>query len=122
MKTHAEVHEAIEGIVAGTRLTTFMVTTNSFRGEDGTTAVEWACTISSGRQPEFFFRTRDPDELVGEVRKGVDRRRAFFAVPVLESLRGAPPRDTALPDPKSNPMSPLPGELPYSPTEGSGEF
>jgi hypothetical protein len=102
MKTHAEVHEEVERIIQGTRLQTFMVTTNSFRSEDGTVAVEWACTISSGRQPEFFFRSRDPNTLVEEVRKGVDRRRAFFAVPSLDTLRGVPPKDTALPDPKQS--------------------
>lgn len=122
MMTHAEVHEAVERIVSGTRLTEFMVSTNSFRSDDGSVAVEWACTISSGRRPEFFFRSRNPDKLVQEVREGVDRRRSYFAIvqPALDSLRGAAPKDTALPEPavtKSGAKVYSPGQ--YHPT---GEF
>jgi hypothetical protein len=104
MITHADVHEQIDRIISGTRLTSFMVTTNSFRSEDGSVAVEWACTISSGRAtPEFFFRSRDADELVTAVRKGVDLRRPHFAIRALEAVRTPPPVDTAFADPKVGP-------------------
>lgn len=127
MKTHADVHEAIEQLITGTRLTEFMVTTNSFRKEDGTTAVEWACCINSGRRdPEFYFRSRDPDNLIAEITKGVDARRGFFAINnrSLESLRGPAPRDTSMPTPRQRdrmtaPTEPTPETGHYHPT---GEF
>lgn len=101
MRTHAEVHEAIEKIIAGTRLNEFMVTTNSFRAADGSVAVEWACCISGegNKHPEFYFRSRDPDSLVTHVREGVERRRMAFQIKTLDSLQGPPPKDTALADP-----------------------
>lgn len=98
MKTHAEVHEAVEGLISGTRLTEFMVTTKSWRAEDGSIAVEWGCCISSGRRhPEFYFSVRDPDTLIANIRDGIDRRRSEFRIyeRALDSLRGAPPKSTA---------------------------
>lgn len=103
MMTHAEVHEEIERLVSGTRLTSFMVTTNSFRSEDGSVAIEWACTISSGRAtPEFFFRSRTAHELIASVRAGVERRRPFFQcdASALDNLRTPPPADSARRDPR----------------------
>jgi len=108
MKTHAEVHEAVEEICHGTRLNEFMIETKSFRHEDGSITVEWACCIGSGRKyPEFFSRSRDPEMLVEAVRKGVELRRPMFAIAdrSLDTLRGTPPKDTALPDPP--PTKPL---------------
>jgi hypothetical protein len=99
MKTHAEVHEEVARILHGTRLLTFMVTTNSFQGEDGAISVEWAATISSGREPVFYFRARDSEKLLAEVRAGVDRRRSFYSIrsatDPLSGLHGYPPGDTS---------------------------
>jgi hypothetical protein len=111
MRTHAEVHEAVEEICRGTTLTEFMIETRSFRHDDGAVAVEWGACIASGRKwPAFYFRANDPDKLVADVRMGVGRRRAQFAIAdkSLDSLRGKPPKDTTpsadtLPEPKPSP-------------------
>lgn len=90
--THADVHLEIRRICSGTRLTSFMVSTNSFEDETGC-VVEWCVTISSGRNPEFYFRARDPEQLVEEARAGIALRRPFFAAPLgpLESVDGPAP-------------------------------
>jgi len=95
MMTHAEVHEEVERICSGTRLTNFTVTTQSIRSEDGSVTVEWGCVISSGRAPEFYYRSRSPNELVSRVAAGVHARRPYFAMvsESLNTLRTEPPKD-----------------------------
>ena len=96
--THAEVHEEVERICSGTRLTNFTVTTQSIRSEDGSVTVEWGCVISSGREPVFYYRSRTPDDLIARVSAGVLARLPYFAInpDALNTLRGAPPKDTFL--------------------------
>jgi len=117
--THADVHESIARTLHGTTLLSFMVTTQSIQHEDGSIAVEWSVVISSGREPVIYQRARDPEKLVNDTRVAVDRRRAFYSAtpPILKTLRGAPPADTALADPKRSPSEPPS----YNPTAG-GEF
>jgi hypothetical protein len=97
MKTHADVHLEMRRMLHGTRLTSFMVTTNSFEDESGC-SVEWCVTVSSGRNPEFYFRARDPDRLIEEARAGIARRRPFFDAPLgpLELVDGPPPQTSAV--------------------------
>jgi hypothetical protein len=124
MMTHAEVHAAIARMLMGSRLQSFMVSTHSFQDESGAVAVEWGAVISSGREPVIYARAREPAKLVDDVRRSVESRRPFYDIPsppALARVDTRPPEDTALGEPAS-PMAPRPGERPYSPTEGSGEF
>lgn len=112
--THSDVHAEIARMLLGTRLQSFMVTTQSIQHESGEVAVEWSTVISSGREPVIYQRSRDPRKLIDDVRRAILARRPFFDIPrdpALKTFDTAPPKDTALPDPSN-----------YSPTGGAGEF
>jgi hypothetical protein len=96
MKSHAEVHLEIRRILFGTRLKSFMVTTNSWEHDDGDVSVEWSSCIHSGSDPIFFFRSRSADDLLEQVRAGIDKRRAEFAESLgeLAALTGPAPLES----------------------------
>jgi len=96
MMSHAEVHLEVRRILTGTRLKSFMVTTNSWQHEHGEVVAEWAACIHEGSQPRFYFRARTPEKLLEQVQAGVDKSRDLFAEPLgaLEGLTGPAPTVT----------------------------
>jgi hypothetical protein len=96
MMTHAQVHVAVRGLLRGTTLDSFMVTTNSWEHDDHTVAVEWSVCVHRGANPVLYFRAREPERLVEYVRAALEERRAEFAEPLglLAEVDAAPPEQT----------------------------